>query len=133
MPNIALRVDQGALCEVPPGMHEPTEHGRNWLAVIGLDKGSPGGFSRRFLPRAHGQYFYVVDSLETPCAVEFGADTVGRKTGRKLPRRWYGLAVNKTDTELVLVECPTGTMAARVAELERRKADQRPDGRRLRL
>lgn len=100
--------ENGALTEVP--VWERHKRGRNWAAVIAKDPRAPGGLARAFLPRAHGEYFYMVEGLRPGVAVEFGADYY-TTSGRKQSDRWYG-AVVEVRADAVVVEPASSGRAA---------------------
>jgi len=113
MERIRLKVEQGALMEVP--VWEDHKRGRNWFAVITLDPRAPNGIGRSFIPRAHGEYYYLVtEKLKTGVAVEFGADYY-TASGKLNPRRWYGVIVERTPEYLELVACKDAREACTLA------------------
>jgi hypothetical protein len=89
--NVKLTVVNSALLEAP--VFEQHYRGQNWLAIIRIDPNSPGGLSRKWLPKANGGG-YIVTDLEVLDAVEFGAD-YKTSLGKKHPKRWYGVVVEK--------------------------------------
>lgn len=110
--TMALEVEHGALVEVP--VYCDHKRGRNWAAIIRPDPRSPGGLARRFLARARGRYYYMIEGLSVGHAVEFGADYY-TGSGRKWPERWYGVVVEITPTRVVLIEAKTPAEAFRIA------------------
>ena len=116
--DIALRIENGALANVPSGCWESNRRGKNWLASIGVDPAKPGGLDRIFWDKAKGDSYYIMSSVKPGLAVEFGADYYSGR-GRKSPTRWYGFVVRvipATDDSpayLVLHECVTGKSAAK--------------------
>lgn len=113
--DIALRIEEGALATVPPSCWESHKRGKNWLATISVDPSSPGGLARSFVPKAKGEFYYLLPDLAPGDAVEFGADYYSGG-GRKNPTRWYGFFVRTIDSEpayLVLRQCNTGTAAVK--------------------
>lgn len=106
MDTVKLRILEGGLCDVP--IYEDHSRGRNWCATVTANPTAPGGMDRNFWPRArknNALFFYVVPpELHTPCVIEFGADYVAF-SGRKHPKRWHGVLVEVTRTELVLTAC----------------------------
>jgi hypothetical protein len=98
--EVVLKIESGALAEVP--CYEKDECGRNWCAVIeGRNPAAPGGFNRRFLPRASAPWFYLIDGIERGDVIEFGADRVSLKhPERKQPRRTHGVVQEVTESFL---------------------------------
>jgi hypothetical protein len=98
-PRHTFGAHQGALTQVP--LFEPSYGGVNWFAKI--YRTSNGKLDRYFAPRSHGQFYYRLEPWVVPgTPVEFGAD--GRQR-----RRWYGVVVAVTPTQITLVECSTST------------------------
>jgi hypothetical protein len=99
--DLLLRIEDGALANVPSGLWESHKRGKNWLAVITPSPSSPGGLSRNFAAKARGDLYYIVPDWSVGDAVEFGADYYSGK-GRKNDKRWYGFVVgffaSKTET-----------------------------------
>lgn len=97
-----------ALVEVP--IYELHHRGRNWLAVIGVDAQSPGGFTRRFMPRGRGAVYYSIEALALFDPIEFGADYF-TTTSRRVGSRWYGVVWAITETHVHLYACNDGIEA----------------------
>ena len=93
-------VEMGALTEVP--VYESHGRGKNWLAKITTDPNSPGGIAREFVPKAKGEFFYLIEGLEESIAVEFGADYYS-SSGKKNPKRYYGVII-KVETDGIEIE-----------------------------
>ena len=111
MTAITLSVELNALTECP--CYESHKRGKNWAATIRLDPASPGGLSRDFWPRAHGEYYYLLPkSLRVGDAVEFGADYYS-SGGRKNANRWYGVVRAISDAEITLEKHGTGKDACK--------------------
>ena len=122
MSEVRLACANGALLAVPAW--ENHARGSNWLAVVDINGLLPGGLSRKWLPRAKGECFYLVSDLALFDAVEFGADyTTG--VGKKKPNRWYGVVIAKTDDLLVLQEADTGAAAVMLAKSHRTSPEWR--------
>lgn len=111
-----LLVANGALLEAP--IFEKHKRGSNWMAVIDIDKTSPGGLSRRFVNRGRGECLYDVDQVALFDPVEFGADytTTG---GSKMRDRWYGVVVVKTEGLIEVEKCSSGMRAVLRAKVAR--------------
>jgi len=107
MSETALKVETGllklpcvnnALLSVPVWEER---RAKNWLAVINVDGTKPGGLDRRWMPRARGDCFYMVEQLSLFDPVEFGADRLAW-SGNQVQNRWYGVVVEKTDSYLLV-------------------------------
>ncbi len=98
----------GAVISSP--VYEDNRRGKNWLAVIEADPLMPGGVYRRWLPRARGEFRYMVNTLRPGAPVEFGADYV-TTLGRKHPKRWYGVVRSVTDAAVEIEEVGTAVTA----------------------
>jgi hypothetical protein len=85
------------------------------MAEIWIDPKAPGGLGRRFFPKAHGEYYYMVDKAKAPMPVEFGADYYSG-SGKKRPHRWYGVIVCVTAEELTLEQYDTARQAINAAK-----------------
>lgn len=123
-----LKTESGALLEVP--IWEDHKRGKNWAAVIALSPTAPGGLERKFLPRAHGDYYYVITDLRVGDPVEFGADyyTGG---GNREPHRWYGVVTEITPEYVEIAQCKSGREAVQEAKRFREskeKSQERNDG-----
>lgn len=71
---------------------------KNWAATVTPDPTYPGGFRRLWWERGRGEFRYIVpEQLKLGDVVEFGADYV-QWSGRKIPERWLGVVVERTDT-----------------------------------
>lgn len=90
-------VMSGAIVSSP--VYETHLRGRNWLAVIWAEPLLPGGTGRKFMPRARGEFLYMVHTLSVHDPVEFGADYV-TSLGRKHQRRWHGVVRALTDSRI---------------------------------
>lgn len=110
------------LLDVP--VHEAHARGKNWAAVIDVDGKSPGGVSRRWLPRARGEGHYIIDQLALFDAVEFAADYV-QWSGKTLPKRWYGVVTSIKDTAVFFTECKSASDAVLLAKKKREKAREK--------
>jgi hypothetical protein len=120
--DIAIRIEAGALTDVPDDCWQTHKRGKNWLAMISVDPSSPGGLSRNFAAKAKGEFFYLLPDLSPGDPVEFGADYYSG-SGRKSPTRWYGFVVKIVHATrlfsegeadyLVLRECGTGKGACK--------------------
>lgn len=103
-----LILANGALLEAP--IFETHTRGSNWLALIDIDAGCPGGLERRFVNRGKGECLYVVEQIGLFDAVEFAADyTTGYGTKRR--DRWYGVVTAKTDDFLQVEKAGSGAKA----------------------
>lgn len=111
-------VMSGAIVASP--VHEPHHRGKNWLAVIWAEPLMPGGTGRRFLPRARGEFLYMVETLRLHDPVEFGADYV-TSLGRKHPKRWHGVVRSLTGS-VIEVEHLGSAVAAILRSEELRAA-----------
>ncbi len=115
--DVSLRVENGALAQVPAGCWESHPRGKNWLALIAVSPLSPGGLARTFAIKAKGEWCYLVPDWVPGTAVEFGADYYSGR-GRKSPTRWYGYYVRSgQDADgveyVVLHQCGTGKDACK--------------------
>jgi vacuolar-type H+-ATPase subunit I/STV1 len=111
-----LPLANGAILKAP--VFETHYRGSNWLAVIDIDAGAPGGLSRCFASRGKGACLYAVEQVSLFDAVEFAADYT-TSTNRKRRLRWYGVVIAKTDDELVVREFPNGAEACLYAKKAR--------------
>ena len=130
MSENALKVESGvlklpcvndALLAVP--VWQP-KRGTNWLAVINIDGTMPGGLSRRWMPRARGECYYLVTQLALFDAVEFGADRIAW-SGNKVANRWYGVVIEMTDDYILVEKTSSGAQAVLTAK-ERRAGVPKP-------
>lgn len=116
--ELVLAVEHGALTEVP--VYENHKRGNNWLAVIGIDPASPGGLSRKFAAKAHGEFYFMLpDNLAAGDALEFGADYTSSGGNRKRTR-WYGVVKKIAVGKVTLEKHDTGSKAVK-AGIELRK------------
>lgn len=90
----------------------PVEGGQMWLAKICLDPSSPGGLERDFQPRGKGKFFEQISGLKVGDAVEFGANTYGRK-GKKSEDRWYGVVSRVNDSSIEFLGPMTSEQACK--------------------
>jgi len=117
--ELDLEIENGALEEVPANCWESHRRGKNWLAIIIPNPGSPGGLERVFVRKAHGSAYYLIEGINVGDAIEFGADYYSGG-GRKNPIRWYGVVTRLTPTMLVVAKCATGKAACkRAAAMEK--------------
>jgi hypothetical protein len=105
--TVKLVIANGALLEAP--VYEKHIRGSNWMALIGVDAGMPGGLSREFLTQGRGECLYVVDEVPLFAPMEFDADYTTAHKKHRL--RWYGVVIAKTDSFLMIEQCPTGARA----------------------
>ena len=112
--DLLLKVEAGALVQVPKGCWESHSRGKNWLAVISPNPSSPGGLERSFQEKAKSDYFYLISGLSVGDAVEFGADYYSGR-GRKSPTRWYGFVVAKAADAIVVRNYAGGKTAYKAA------------------
>jgi hypothetical protein len=110
--DLLLRVESGALAQVPSGCWENHKRGKNWMATISVSPSSPGGLARDFLPKAHGEYYYQLGQLNPGTPIEIGADYYSGG-GRKRPMRWYGYVIAQTEEYLLLRESSSGKSACK--------------------
>jgi hypothetical protein len=108
-------VENGALLDAP--VYETHKRGKNWMAVIASDPGSLGGTRREFCKRGNGAYYYIVTPELVGKAVEFGADYYSG-SGNKSARRYYGVVLSLTDTEMRIRKYNTGRAACKAAEAQ---------------
>lgn len=108
MSKVRFKVESAALLEAPVFCSH--RRGKNWCAVIAKEPNAPGGLKRVFLPRAKGQYYYIVASLKVGDPVEFGADYY-TASGKRSPERWYGVVLSITDSEIMLEHTDTANQA----------------------
>jgi hypothetical protein len=113
MKSVDLRVVNGAVFSAP--VYETHERGKNWFAVIDINPTMPGGLARDFVRTGRGECLYIVEQVTRFDAVEFGADYV-TGAGRKYPKRWYGVVVEKQSELLRIVECKSGAEAVLLAK-----------------
>lgn len=110
---VSLAVRDGALVEVP--VYTTHRRARNWAAIVRPDPRSPGGLARRFLARAHGDYYYLIDGLELGQVIEFGADYFSSR-GVRHPERWYGVVVSISQDQVVFLPAKTKAEAFELAK-----------------
>lgn len=97
-----------------PPIHVEHSRAKNWAAIVMPDPTQPGGFSRIWWDRGRGDFRYIVPSrLKVGDIVEFGADYV-QWSGKKVPERWLGVVVERTDT--VIEFKPVRDMAQAIQE-----------------
>ncbi len=87
----------GAIVSSP--VYEENRRGKNWLAVIFASPLMPGGLGRQWMPRARGDFLYMVHTLSVNDPVEFGAD-YATTLGRVYPKRWYGVVRSLTESSI---------------------------------
>lgn len=119
-------ISHGALTDVPILPFDDSNRSRSWMAVINPNPKAPGGLDRKFMPRARGDYFYVVaeQGLAPGQVVEFGADYV-KRGGKRLVRRWYGAIVSVDTSALKLAEAESPKHAFNIAD-EMKKEQNHP-------
>lgn len=110
--DLDLKIENGALTEIPEGCWEPHSRGKNWMAVIQIDPSKPGGLDRAFAAKARGDGYYLLPSLSPGDALEFGADYYSGR-GRKNPTRWYGYVLRVEDDALIVHRCASGKTAVK--------------------
>lgn len=115
MKKVSLKVVAGALTVVPiQPLDDKRSRWRTWMAVIARDPKSPGGLARQFMPRARGDYYYIVENnIKLFDPIEFGADYV--KGSRRTTRRWYGVVVDVEPNAITLVPVEDSNEAFEVA------------------
>ena len=117
---ITLSIESGACLKSELPKYESHSRGTNFAAVIGKDPTSPGGLSREFLPKAHGEYAYMVSGLKPGDALEIAGDYTSGG-GKRTRSRWYGIVTKITGDLLELQEYSTHALAIqegkRLAEL----------------
>lgn len=124
--TIKVAVANNVLLEVP--IWEAHFRGSNWMAVINVDGSSPGGLSRRFMPRGKGDCFYLLEQLQLFDPIEFGADYT-TSVGTKKRDRWYGVVTAVTDGHLSIERTSTGVAAV----LRAKEARESPRDRAMAL
>lgn len=87
---------------------ETHKRGKNWLAVISRDPKSPGGISRSFMERGHGEYAYIAENIPVGSALECGADYYSGG-GNPSRNRTYWLLTARTPSKWVLAEYETSS------------------------
>lgn len=118
-----LRVDSGGILDVP--VWEKHERGKNWLARIQSNPEAPGGLAREFARFGRGDFYFLVEPwMVRGTPVEFGADYY-TGTGRKNPKRSYGVLEEVTPAKIVYRECNT----ARGALEEARRLKEHTEAR----
>ena len=114
MEKIKLKVENKALLDSP--VWESHKRGRNWFAVIKLNPKAPNGIERKFFPKAHGEYYYIITEEAKPgVPVEFGADYY-TNAGHLNPCRWYGVITEVTPDYIELIPCKSAREACKLAE-----------------
>ena len=119
---LQVSVANNALLEVP--IWEAHYRGSNWMAVINVDGSSPGGLSRKFLPKGKGDCFYLIEQLQLFDPIEFGADYT-TSVGTKKRDRWYGVIIAVTDGHLIIERASTGVAAVLRAKTARESPKDR--------
>lgn len=101
--EFVLEIEGGAFTTVP--IFSTHKRARVWMARVTRDPRAPGGLRREFAERARGEgYYYLVPrGWKVGDFVEFGADYY-TGSGKKDPRRWYGVIVEQTPSKWVLQE-----------------------------
>lgn len=110
--DVALKVEEEALTQVPSGMWDARTRGKNWMAIIGISPSSPGGLSRDFIERGKGDYYYILPEFSPGQAIEFGADYY-TGSGKKVSNRWHGFVVRQESDALVLRRVGDGKTAVK--------------------
>lgn len=110
---VAFAVREGAFVEVP--VYTAHRRARNWAAIVKPNPRAPGGLDRRFLERARGRYYYMIEGLEPGQVIEFGADYYSY-SGRRYPERWYGVVVSVAHDRVVFRPAKTQDEAFKFAE-----------------
>jgi hypothetical protein len=108
MSNWTSVVMAGAIVSSP--VFEENRRGKNWLASIFPAPLMPGGIGRQWMPRARGDFLYMVYTLSVNDPVEFGADYV-TTLGRKHPKRWYGVVRALTESVIEIEEVGSAVAA----------------------
>src|SRR4051812_2548951 len=111
--TISFGVELGAMTTAP--VYESHKRGRNWLAKIVRDPGSPGGLGRTFQESAKGRYFYFINRLTAGDVVEFGADYY-TGAGSKKTERWYGVVAEIADDHIAFHHTDTAAQAFKLAK-----------------
>lgn len=119
--DVALKMEEGCLAQVPKGLWESHSRGKNWFAVISISPTSPGGLARTFANKANGELYYLLPDLKPGDAIEFGADYYSG-SGKKSTNRWYGFFVRQgQDADgtvyVVFRKCSTGKDACKQGKL----------------
>ena len=109
-------IEDGALVDVP--VYHQHRRAKNWFARITADPSAPSGLGRQFAERANGRYYYMVPSWAQPgTPIEFGADYYSG-SGRKNPRRAYGVITAVTDQALHLIRTDDAQGALELSQQE---------------
>lgn len=117
---VYLTIAGGALLEAP--IWETHHRGTNYLAIIEVNPTMPGGLGRQFINKGRGDCLYIVEQVAVLDAVEFAADyTTG--VGRRYRNRWHGVVTAKSDSQMALIPCPSGTKAVLLATQLRERRD----------
>jgi hypothetical protein len=107
-------IELGALTQVPAW--ESHRRGKNWLAKIKKDPTGPGGLGRVFLPKAKGEYFYMINDLKVGDPIEFGADYYS-SSNRATRCRKYFVVREITTEKMVCEKFETASEAIKAAAL----------------
>lgn len=107
---VEFAVESGALVAAPVWSNH--QHANNWMAVISVDPLSPGGLGRRFMPKAKGDYYYIINSLRVGDAVEFSGDV----SGSIARTRWFGFVRSISKITVVLEHTDTAKQAIKLAK-----------------
>jgi hypothetical protein len=118
---VRLASASGVLLEVP--IYENHYRGTNYLAIIEINPAMPGGLARRWVDKGRGDCLYITEKLAVFDAVEFAADYT-TSVGRRNRERFYGVIVEKTETQLAIQPFPTGVKAIIAAAGARAKRDE---------
>lgn len=114
-------VMSGAIVASP--VYETHFRGKNWLAVIWAEPLLPGGTGRKFMPRARGEFLYMVHTLSLHDPVEFGADYV-TSLGKKHQKRWHGVVRTLTEKSIEIEQLGSAVAAILRSEQLRLAAAQ---------
>jgi len=111
--KISLKVIQGALVELPDVFEGFSKQDYIfWMAIIEIAPLAPGGLQRRFFPRLRGDFYFLVrDMAYLYAPVEIGAKSRDNTTRKK----FYGVIVGLSESNLELLECISGLDAVVVA------------------
>ncbi|MEM4501562.1 MAG: hypothetical protein QW512_05470 [Thermofilaceae archaeon] len=109
---VCLPIENGAFKDVP--VYCSHKRGHNWMATFTIDK---NGLSRTFAPHAReaGYFYMVVHDWKLPAPVEFGADYY-TNSGKRYPRRWYGVWIETRGDVAVFAEASSPGEALKLAE-----------------
>lgn len=113
METVKLAAVEDSLLEAP--VYESRyRHGKNWMAVVGIDGSVRGGVTRKWAPYGKGPAVYMIGDVKVLDPIEFGADYVSAN-GFRTRDRWYGVVVRKTGDFLELRRCGTASEAVSLA------------------